>query len=201
MKVTRTKKHSGFTLIELVITMAIIGILITVGVPNLKSFLQGNRLIAATNELVSALHIARSEAIKLNSRVSICPSTDGSTCTGGNNWADGWVVFVDADSNLLGTAAACVAINTDCLLRVHSGFGDDQLTVTGLDNIVNISSLTFSSRGLPIANIGADGAFQRAVFSLCRLDDGGATVDRRAVRLSLPGRARVSDNIAGTTCP
>ncbi len=188
-------------MIELVITMAIVGILITVGVPNLKSFLQGNRLIAATNELVSALHIARSEAIKLNSRVSICPSTDDSTCTGGNSWANGWVVFVDADSNLAGTAAACVATNTDCLLRVHSGFDDNQLMVTGLDNNVNISSLTFSSRGLPTANIGADGAYQLGVFSLCRLDDGGVTVDSRAVVLSLPGRARISDNAAVTTCP
>jgi type IV fimbrial biogenesis protein FimT len=81
MKMAIMKKYSGFTLTELMITLAIVGILITVGVPSMQNFIQGNRLIAASNELLSALNIARSEAIKLNAQVSLCESNNGSTCS------------------------------------------------------------------------------------------------------------------------
>ena len=91
------KKNSGFTLLELLITLAIVAILLTVGVPSLRSMMQGNQLVASTNELLSALHVARSEAIKSNSRVTICESSNGTSCTTTGDWKDGWIVFIDAD--------------------------------------------------------------------------------------------------------
>ena len=193
------KKYSGFTLIELMITLIIVGILLGIGVPSLKSFMQSNQLIAATNELISALHVARSEAIKSNSRVTICSSNNGTTCSGNNDWTDGWVVFVDANGDLAGTGAVCTAPNTDCLLRVHDGFIDNQLTVSGEDaNSADITSFTFTSRGMPKATTGAA---QSGTFSICSLDDGGNTIGSRAVVLSLSGRVRVSDNPAVISCP
>lgn len=193
------KKHSGFTLIELMITLFIVGVLLAVGVPSLKTFMQGNQLIAATNELVSGMHIARSEAIKLNSRVSICSSNDGTTCSGSSDWTDGWVVFIDTDGNLAGTGAACAAAGTDCLLRTHDGFADNQLTVDGdYANGNPITSFTFNARGLPKA---ANGASRSGVFSICSLDSGGSTIDSRAVTLSLTGRVRASKNTTVDSCP
>jgi len=193
------KKNSGFTLIELMITVSIVAILLTVGVPSLKTFMQGNQLIASTNELVSAIHVARSEAIKLNSKVSICSSSNGTSCSGSSSWKEGWIVFVDADGNLAGTGAACTAINTDCLLRVHEGFNDNQLTVKGVDsNAAAITSFTFTSRGLPRAN---NGSSQSGAFSICSLNGTGNTIRSRAVVLSLSGRVRVSDNAAVISCP
>ena len=193
------KKYSGFTLIELMITLLIVGILLSVGVPSLKTFMQSNQLVASTNELISALHVARSEAIKLNTRVSICDSSDGATCDGTGDWSNGWIVFIDNDGNLAGTGAVCAAANTDCLLRVHDAFTDNQLTVAGVDaNGAAISSFTFSSRGLPKA---VNGASQSGTFSICSLDSGGATIGERAVILSLSGRVRVSDNTAVISCP
>lgn len=193
------KKYSGFTLIELMITLFIVGVLLAVGVPSLKTFMQGNQLVASTNELISALHIARSEAIKLNSRVSICESSDGKTCDNSGSWKDGWIVFVDANGDLANTGAPCAAMNTDCLLRIHDGFTDNQLTVAGVDaNAAAINSFTFTSRGLPKA---VNGASQSGVFSLCSLDSSGNTIGSRAVILSLSGRVRVSDNPAVISCP
>ena len=193
------KKYSGFTLVELLITLFIVGILVSVGVPSLKSFMQSNQLVAATNELISAMHVARSEAIKANSRVTICSSDDGATCSGDDDWTDGWIVFIDANGDLAGTGTVCSAPNTDCLLRIHDGFTDDQLTVSGKDaNSADITSFTFSSRGMPKNTAGAA---QSGNFSICSLDSGGNTIGSRAVVLSLSGRVRVSDNTAVISCP
>jgi len=194
------KKHSGFTLTELMITLAIVAVLLTVGVPSLKTFMQGNQLIAATNELISALHVARSEAIKLNSRVSICDSSDGKTCALTGDWSNGWIVFVDFDGNLVNNGAPCVAINTDCLLRVHDGFTDSQLSVSGIVDFTSnpVQSFTFTARGMPKD---VSGVSESGVFSICSFDASDNVIGSRAVVLSLSGRVRISDNPAVIKCP
>lgn len=193
------KKHSGFTLVELMITMAIVGILLVVGVPSLKTFMQGNQLIAASNELVSALHVARSEAIKLNSRVSICESSDGTSCTTTGDWSNGWIVFVDANGDLVNIGAPCAALNNDCLLRIHGAFADSQLSVSGIDANKNaITSFTFTARGMPKDTVGIS---QSGAFSVCSFDSSNTVIGSRAVVLSLSGRVRVSDNAVVITCP
>ena len=197
------KKHTGFTLPELLITLAIVGILLTVGVPSLKTFMQGNQLIASTNELISALHVARSEAIKLNTRVSICESSDGATCAVTGSWKNGWIVFIDGNGanpgDLVNTGSPCTAANTDCLLRIHDAIDDDLLSISVLNPAKNsVSSFTFTSRGLPKA---ANGAVESGVFSLCSFDSNNNVIDARAVVLSLSGRVRVSDNQAVISCP
>ncbi len=194
------KKHSGFTLTELMITLAIVGILLTVGVPSLKTFMQGNQLIASTNELVSALHIARSEAIKLNSRVSICDSSDGKTCALTGDWSNGWIVFVDFDGNLANSGLPCTGIPTDCLLRVHDSFTDKQLSVSGIaDFTLNpVQSFTFTARGMPKD---VSGGSESGVFSVCSFDSSNNVIGSRAVVLSLAGRVRISDNAAVIKCP
>ena len=192
-------KHSGFTLIELMITLAIVGILLTLGVPSLKTFMQGNQLIASSNELISALHVARSEAIKLNSRVSICESSNGTSCSNTGSWKNGWIVFVDFDGNLVNIGSSCIAINTDCLLRVHAAYNDPLLSMSGLDSNKNpITSFTFTARGMPKDTSGVS---ESGVFSICSFDASDNVIGSRAVVLSLSGRVRVSDNAAVIKCP
>jgi type IV fimbrial biogenesis protein FimT len=197
------KKNTGFTLLELMVVIAIVGILFSVAAPSLKAFMQGNQLVASTNELLAAFHVARSEAIKLNSKVTICESSDGATCdstTG--DWTEGWIVFVDADGNGLGTGAECTATGTDCLLRVHDEVDDDFLTMKGLDQGgLAVSSYTFTSRGLPKAN---DRTAQSGVFSLCSYSGSASAsnfIGSRAVILSLSGRVRVAEDSPLITCP
>jgi len=195
------KKNTGFTLLELIVTLAIVAILLTVGVPSLRTFIQGNQLISSTNELLSALHVARSEAIKSNGRVTVCESSNGTSCATTGDWKNGWIVFIDAIGNgdLNGTGAACTATGTDCLLRVHSGFTDNLLSVSGVDNNGNpITSFTFTSRGLPRAS---NGSTQFGTYSICSFDDSNNVINSRAVVLSLSGRVRVSDNTAVISCP
>ncbi|MDT8281975.1 MAG: GspH/FimT family pseudopilin [Gammaproteobacteria bacterium] len=196
------KKHSGFTLIELMITMAIVGILLLVGLPSLKTFMQGNQLIASTNELISALHVARSEAIKLNKRVTVCVSSDGKDCLDSKKWQNGWIVFVDANDDRVGTGVNCSAVadvNTDCRLRYHAAIGDSLLSITGEFDSDNqpIKWFTFSSRGIPKDDVTS----RSGKFSICSFDMSNIMVNSRAVILSVSGRVRVSDNAAAINCP
>ncbi len=193
------KKYSGFTLTELLITLAIVGILMTVGVPSLRSFMQRNQLIASSNELLSAFHVARSEAIKLSTRVSICSSDNGTTCSLSNDWTKGWIVFVDSSGNLTNTGLPCTAIGQDCLLRVHSAITDSRLSVSGVDANNNvIKSFTFNARGVP-KNIVGDA--ESGVFSVCSFDDSNSVINSRAMILSISGRVRISDDPVVITCP
>ena len=196
------KKYSGFTLIELMLTLFIVGVLLAVGVPSLKTFMQSSQLIAATNELVSTIHVARSEALKLNKKITICVSDDGKSCLSSEKWALGWIVFVDANDDRVGTGVNCSAaadVNTDCLLRVHEAIDDPQLSVSGTfdSNAADIEWITFTSRGVPKDN----GAFQSGTLSICSFDSSNTVLNSRAVVLSLSGRVRVSDNAAVISCP
>lgn len=193
------KKYAGFTLIELMFTVLLIGVLLSVGMPSLKTFMQGSQLVATSNDLVSAIHLARSEAIKLNARVTICESGNGTTCQTDGDWSDGWIVFLDADGGLDNSGSACTDINTDCLLRVQAGTGDPLLTVKGLNEAGDeISSFTFSSRGVPKDTVGIE---QSGIFSVCSVDEDDNLVGSRAVVLGFSGRVRISDNAGVITCP
>lgn len=88
-------RAAGFTLIELMVTVAVAGILAAVAVPAMTSLVNGNRLAGTTSELTAALQLARSEAIRRNVRVTICGTTDGATCNA--NWSR-WIV-TGADSS------------------------------------------------------------------------------------------------------
>lgn len=94
-----TAQNAGFTLIELMIVIVLVAIFITVGVPSFQNLVSDNRLSTQTNRLVSSLQLARSEALKLRTPVSVCRSTDGATCAGAGVWESGWLVFVDTNGN------------------------------------------------------------------------------------------------------
>ncbi len=94
------KNNRGFTLIELMVTLAVIIVLLVVGVPNLKSFMQGNRLTSSTNLLVATLNLARSEAVKRGTPIKTCVSNAAQDdCNGVINWENGWITFIDSDND------------------------------------------------------------------------------------------------------
>jgi type IV fimbrial biogenesis protein FimT len=92
-----TKTH-GFTLVELLVTLAVAAILMTVGVPSMRDLIRNNQLTAATNMFVSSLNIARSEAIKQGRNANVCVSDTQNSCNG-TDWGLGWLVWLDSNKN------------------------------------------------------------------------------------------------------
>ena len=90
---------TGWTLIELLIAVAILGILGGIAVSSLSSFMQAARSSAAHTELLATLTKARGAATVHERDVRVCPSADGSTCADSYHWEQGWIVYVDANNN------------------------------------------------------------------------------------------------------
>ena len=94
-----SSRQSGFTLVELMIAVAVATVLLMVASPSLEQSINGSRLGTASSELTGAVQVARSEAIRRNRRVTLCRSADGSNCDANTGDWTGWMVFVDLDAD------------------------------------------------------------------------------------------------------
>ena len=180
------RRQRGLTLVEMLLALLILSVLMTIGAPGMRDFLRENRLQAQSLDLFRSLQYARSEAVKLRSRVLLCRSADpvaatpacGGTSTG--DWSQGWLVFAsgDADSDY--------DVGTDRLLRVGQGLG---------------SSLTLNanSEAETVLVYDADGtvtAGSTVRFALCD-ERGGA--HGRQINLTVTGRPAIEKGGGGVT--
>jgi type IV fimbrial biogenesis protein FimT len=88
------------------IVLVILGIVLVVALPGFSNVFLGTRLSNYTNELVSSVYLARGEAIKRNVNVTLCASSDGTTCSTANTWGDGWIVLDPGNVVVSSNAAA-----------------------------------------------------------------------------------------------
>lgn len=188
-------KQFGFTLAELMITVAIAGILMAIGMPAMRQFVQNGRITAVNNELVSVFMAARSEAIRQNTATCVCPSTNVNAatpvCAANGNWETGWIAFSDFNGDC---AINGVNPTADVLLKVWDGTSYvNQITVrTNAPTITGVNSVRFNSRGESFAL----GVPQSGNFSICDdrpiagADAQGNVRMASAVMLSATGRAR-----------
>ncbi len=98
----RTLPQKGFTLIELLVSLAVLMILVGLGVPSFVSAMKNSKLNADYSQLVGALYLARSEAVKRSSNITVCARATDTSC--GNDWNNGWLVFSDNTSGGIGAA-------------------------------------------------------------------------------------------------
>ncbi len=92
--------NAGFTLIELLMTVVIASIVLMLAVPSFTDTIRNNRLTAQSNDLVTAINLARAEAVKRRADVTVCPSTNQSTCAA-TAWQNGWIVRADASGDVI----------------------------------------------------------------------------------------------------
>ncbi len=109
---------SGFTLIEMMVTLAVLAILVTVAIPNYQAFVLNSRMTAQANDFLASLQLARSEAIKRNASVTMSAKGDG--------WEDGWQI-TDAGGNVLRDFPALKG-------QSSLGSGGDVVTITFQSN-------------------------------------------------------------------
>lgn len=96
------RQMRGFSLLELIITLLIISLLVSLAMPNFMSRIQDDRLTSQINEFAAALYLTRSEAIKRGGRVTMCKSAESAEsaeCTTDGGWEQGWLIFEDNNSN------------------------------------------------------------------------------------------------------
>lgn len=177
--------NRGFTLIELLIAISVMAILVTVAIPAYSNMLASHRLATQSNTFLSALHLARSEAIKRNGRVVVCKSSSGEDCDASGGWQQGWIVFDDANNN------ASLDAGEDLLRRgeaLAEGF-----SMTGNPPVA--AYVSYTPFGLTKKT---SGAFQAGTITLCQLAVSGGDV--RQIVISITGRPRI-DKTTATSCP
>lgn len=166
------RMEAGLTLVELLVTLAVLGVLLGIGVPAFGGLMQESRLTAATNRFVGALHATRSEAVRRNLRVTLCKSADSAQCAETGGWQQGWIIFVDTDAT--GTRSA-----DDPILAV-GGSIPDGVAIAGnspVEHYISYVGLGSTRR--------ANGSLQMGTITLCAGDSA------RRIVISRTGRARV----------
>ena len=133
-------KANGFTLIELLIAVGIIGIVSAIGMPMLSQFAEDAAVSTQADVMLDTLNFTRSEAVKRNTRVTMCRSSNGASCaasTAGTDgdWRIGWIVFVD---DLAGGTVGTVDTG-ETVLRVQSAFSG-RGKLAGTSNVADFVS-------------------------------------------------------------
>lgn len=183
----------GFTMIELMVAIAIAAILLAVGVPSFQSFIASSRLSTANNELVGAMALARSEAIRRGARVTVCKSADSATCTNTGGWQQGWIVFVDTTRS-----GATAEVNTGETIVARYEAIAGSLTLVGDTNVVNY--ISFAADGT--ARL-MSGAAQAGRIRVCNSASVMAN-SRRARDITVTSAGRIATTTpasVSSTCP
>ena len=107
----KKRTQTGFTLYELLITLLIVGVVLTFGIPNLTEFTRNGRITSTANDLHASFLMARSESARAKTNITICASADGADC--GGTWDQGYIVFTDLDGNIAVNGVA------ETILRTH----------------------------------------------------------------------------------
>ena len=194
------KRQTGFTLLELLIVIAIAGVLVAVGVPGLRTMVENNRLTSQINQFSSSLALARSEAVKVNDHVAICPSTNGSSCSADVDWNVGWITFVNRDklypAQVNDDQVSGDATNDPC--RAAQTYDDADDCILSYTQALTPASQTLRSDATEdwIYYNGSGRSNESASFVLC---DSRGAAHAKAVVISTTGRTSVrTDNVDGS---
>ncbi len=172
--------QSGFTLVELIVTVSILGILTAAAMPSLKSIFLKNTTIAYSNDFKMALYLAQNEAVKRNIQVTIKPTTVSSTV-----WQGGWKIFEDSDKDG----------NHDAGEELINSYTPSATNFTLKSETSNFdTSLAFNPMGEPV--VASSGASSGGEFTLCGPDSNGLLA--RIIKVSFSGNIIIDEGVSST---
>ncbi len=178
MKSTSLSHQRGFTLIEMMVTLALVAVLMMVAVPNFTAFQRNSELTSVANNIVGAMNTARTEAMKRNTNALVAPITS-------NDWAGGWRVFVDVDRD--GT------FNTGDILVTTYPALPSYLTASS-----SVPNALFNGSGYSFAG----GSLNNMTITIERNDvPAGQKLDQtRRIKVATTGRVRSCKGSDTTNC-
>ncbi|MEL7449665.1 MAG: GspH/FimT family pseudopilin [Pseudomonadota bacterium] len=178
----------GFNILELMVTVVVVGILASVAFPMLSSVVRSARITSNANNLVAGLQLARSEAVKRRAIVRVCRTDQANDavpeCGSGNGWESGWIVYVDTGGD------GAFDDGADTIVRRTDAFEGNRETPTVFVTIVGggtvADEIAYDPNGFPVVgNIGAGGS------ALVFCDDRQLDAAGRALLISPTGRPNV----------
>tara|TARA_R110002049_G_scaffold13509_2_gene58586 strand:- start:220783 stop:221397 length:615 start_codon:yes stop_codon:yes gene_type:complete len=197
-KVSTATTHSsyGFSVIELVITLALLAVMLTVAAPAFTNIFENNALAGTANRFITSLALARSEAISRNRSVTMCRlNASNNGCASNGNWEDGWIIWADVDGD--GTLEATNQDGDVEVINAEEALGTGY-TLRALNNQFT-NRITFS----PIGEATGNGGNQQEIFRLCDPDNDSDKA--RLIYLNGVGNAWVNRNSGSTSsatdCP
>lgn len=168
--------RNGWTLIEMLVVLAVVGLLGSLATSTMAAIRESARLGALANDVFGTLRLARSEAIKRNTRVTACKSASGMDCAGEGAWHQGWIVFEDRDADGLVDPDEAVIQRVTAMV--------DGFRLSGNSMVGSYVSYTPTGRTRTLS-----GAFQAGTLTLCRAS--AEPVQARALVINHAGRVRV----------
>jgi type IV fimbrial biogenesis protein FimT len=178
-------RNYGFTLIELIVTLVVAGLLVGIGVPNFRNFIQNSRVTSLTNDAIANFSLARSEAVARRKNVVVCrsaaPTAATPTCAADatGTWETGWIIFMD---NNVPPDNAYSNADGDVLIRVHEALANGATLRSSGAELTN--RLVFTSVG-----VATGGSLStKPYLALC--DERGAA-HGRAITFETTGRAQI----------
>lgn len=168
----RIHRLRGFTLIELMVTIALVAIVLALGLPNFQQAIRSNRVATSANEMLAALSLARSEAMRSPLGGHVCASANGTSCGGG--WDDGWMVWTDRNNNK--------SPQSDEVLRYVGS--PSQIDVSATNATGSANEFVFDLRGRI-----KDGGLRRFTLQPSECSHGATQV--RVINLAATGQTRM----------
>ncbi len=185
-RIAQARAARGFTLVELAITVVVLSVLMAMAAPLFTGMSNGNRLTSNANEIVAAMQIARSEAVRRNAPTFFCQSTNGTTCSNVSPW-QGWLVYADADRDNVADADEIV----------RSGVIETPMEIVSSPNVAN-GEMIFRADGLAYT---AGNDLLEANMRVC-LPVTDPELNVRDVNIAIGGRITVRPPInAAGICP